>query len=213
MDWIAATLVTAVVTFVVTNIDDILILTIFFSELSPSFLVRHIVAGQYLGFSAIVTISLLGFLAGLVIPREWIGLLGFLPIYIGIRKLVHRSETVEPVQVSELEQKTSRPPILSGILSRQTLGVATVTIANGGDNIGIYTPLFANSDLLRLMVILSVFYILIGMWCYLGFHLANRRTVAQLFSRYGHVFVPFVLICLGVLILLESESYMLIGWD
>ncbi len=40
--------------------------------------------------------------------------------------------------------------ILASVLNPQTYKVAAVTVANGGDNIGIYVPLFASSDLTSL---------------------------------------------------------------
>jgi cadmium resistance protein CadD (predicted permease) len=51
---------------------------------------------------------------------------------------------------------------LASFLSPQTYKVAAITFANGGDNIGIYVPLFASSDFTGLIVILSVSFVLIG---------------------------------------------------
>lgn len=80
------TLVTPVITFAATNIDDTFILMVFFSNVDAEFQCRHITAGQYLGFFALVLVSLVGFLSSFIIPQEWIGLLGLAPIYLGIRK-------------------------------------------------------------------------------------------------------------------------------
>lgn len=212
MEWIAVTLFTAIVTFIATNVDDILILTVFYSQVNRTFRNRHIVAGQYLGFSALVAISLIGFLGGLIIPGEWIGLLGVLPIVIGIRKFLQRNGSVEPVQVERLEGQAVKSSFLSSVLSRQTFSVAAVTFANGGDNIGIYTPLFANSNPSRLLIMLSMFFVSVGVWCALGYRLAKQPTVALGFARYGHIVVPLVLICLGIYILIESKAYTLLGF-
>ena len=133
----------AIVAFIATNIDDIIILLIFFSQVNVNFRPRHILLGQYLGFAAIIIASLPGFFGGLVVQREWIGLLGLLPIVIGIQQLVSRKEeniTVQTVS-SDFSQSTPTNPVLAFILSvlhPQTYKVAAVTIANGGDNISIY---------------------------------------------------------------------------
>ena len=128
------TLITSIITFAATNIDDIFVLMLFYSQTNKTFRAWHVVAGQYLGFTALVLISLLGFLGGLLIAREWIGLLGFLPIIIGVRHWLHRNDLPE----DDLDgQKVSKAGVLSAIF-----GVSGVTFANGGDNIGIYTPLF-----------------------------------------------------------------------
>ncbi|MBC7998071.1 MAG: cadmium resistance transporter [Leptolyngbya sp.] len=89
-------------------------------------------------------------------------------------------------------------------LPLQTYQVAAVTIANGGDNISIYVPLFANSNLAAMGVILSVFLIMIAVWCGIAYYLTRHAVIASYFTAYEHRLVPFVLIGLGVLILLNS---------
>lgn len=52
--------------FVATNIDDIVVLMVFFS--SASLDARNIVTGQYLGIGSLTAISALGSLFALVVP-------------------------------------------------------------------------------------------------------------------------------------------------
>ncbi|NJS10662.1 MAG: hypothetical protein HC789_09890 [Microcoleus sp. CSU_2_2] len=78
-----------------------------------------------------------------------------------------------------------------------------VTIANGGDNIGIYLPLFASSDLPSLAVILAVFFLSIALWCYVAYLLTRQRAIANILTRYSQALVPFVLIGLGIFILIK----------
>ena len=42
------------IAFIATNIDDIIVLLLFFSQINANFRRRHIVIGQYLGFTTIV---------------------------------------------------------------------------------------------------------------------------------------------------------------
>lgn len=192
----------ATVTFAATNIDDIFVLMLFYSQTNEKFHRLHIVTGQFLGFTALVLISLLGFAGGLLVPREWIGLLGFLPIIIGVRHWLHRNDLPE----EDIDgQRVSKAGVVSAVL-----GVAGVTFANGGDNIGIYTPVFASSDLGELLTTLAVFYVLLGVWCLVGYYLTRHKLVAKVLTKYGHYIVPFVLVALGVFILIESETYRLI---
>ena len=86
-----------------------------------------------------------------------------------------------------------------------------IVSANGGDNIGIYTPLFASSSLARLLVMLGVFYMLLGVWCYIGHVITRHPLVAHVLARYSHIIVPFVLIGLGIYILIESGTLKLLG--
>ncbi|MBD2567103.1 cadmium resistance transporter [Anabaena lutea] len=206
-----------IIAFAATNIDDIVILLLFFSQLDSNFRRRHIVIGQYLGFTAIILASLPGFFGGLVIQREIIGLLGLLPIAIGLKQLLNReSETTEVQTVTTDFKQSSHPnPVLSFLLSilhPQTYKVAAVTIANGGDNISIYIPLFAGHDFASLGVILGVFLAMVGVWCYIAYLLTRQATIANILSRYGQAIVPFVLIGLGLFIMYERGTFNLIPW-
>jgi len=169
MNGFTQALVTGLTAFVATNVDDIVILMLFFAQVNATFRPRHIVAGQYLGFLILIAASLPGFFGGLIIPRAWIGLLGFVPIAIGISQLLNRdSESVQAVS-SQVPSAGTWLPLLSSLLGSQTYQVAAVTIANGGDNIGIYLPLFASSSLPNLTVVLSVFFAMLGVWCALAY--------------------------------------------
>jgi cadmium resistance transport/sequestration family protein len=202
-----------ILTFAATNVDDLFILILFFSQTDAAFLRRHIVVGQYLGFTALVAISLTGFLGSYIFSIAWIGLLGLLPIAMGVKKLLYRWESPYPVELAKARNESSKLFILSGLFSRQTLGVAAVTFANGGDNLGIYTPLFATSSFFHLVIFLFIFFALAGGWCYAGFLLSRHPITADIFSRYERFLVPFVLVGLGVYIMMESGAATLMaGW-
>jgi cadmium resistance transport/sequestration family protein len=214
MGWIVQAITTGTVAFAATNIDDIIILMLFFAQVNATFRPYHIVAGQYLGFLVLILASLPGFVGGLLIPKAWIGLLGILPIIIGVSQLLNRDKPDTDVQTLSHQPVNStleRSPLskLATLLTPQTYSVAAVTLANGGDNIGIYVPLFASCDLPMLLLILAVFFGLIGVWCYVAYRLAQFPAIAHILTRYGHAIVPFVLIALGMFILLESKTYQL----
>lgn len=213
MSWLARAIIAGITSFTATNIDDIVVLMFFFSQVNATFRIRHIIVGQYLGFTALIIASLPGFFGGLIVPRAWIGLLGLVPIIIGISRLFNREKAEQEVQaVSEQlnQANTSSNSTIATLLSPQTFNVAAVTFANGGDNIGIYVPLFASSNLASLGVILSVFFLLIGVWCYISYLLTRQQNIASFLTRYGHVFVPFILIGLGIYILIESGTFQLL---
>ena len=194
---------TGMTAFTATNLDDILILLLFFSQVNAVFRRRHIVFGQYLGFTALVLASLPGFFGRLIFPPDWIGMLGLLPIAIGLSRLLN-PDTDDSEAEAELEQ--SEKSFFSSFLSPQTYSVAAVTVANGGDNIGIYVPLFASNTLESLAVILAVFFAMVGVWCYAAYRLIQMRAIADTLTRYGNQLVPFVLIGLGIAILVKSGT-------
>ncbi|MEG4941446.1 cadmium resistance transporter [Microcoleus sp. F4-D5] len=213
MNWIAAAIIAGMTSFAATNIDDMVISMLFFAQVNDSFRPRHIFVGKYLGFAALIAASLPGFFGGLIVPKAWIGLLGLVPIAIGISHSVKRENEENDVQAvsGELNRESNSPVSkLANLFNPQTLNVAAVTVANGGDNIGIYLPLFASSDLPRLVVILAVFSVMVGVWSYAAYRLTRQRAIAPILTRYTKAVVPFVLIGLGIFILIESGSYRLL---
>jgi cadmium resistance transport/sequestration family protein len=206
MDGLISTIMTAITAFAATNLDDIVILMVFFSQVNATFRSRHIVTGQYLGFIVLILASIPGFLGGLILPEAWIGLLGLLPIAIGVKQLInlHQDEEITQTVSGELS------PSKTGLISSQTYHIAAVTVANGGDNIGIYVPLFSGQGLVNLLVTLAVFFALIGVWCYVAYRLIRYPAIARIFTRYGHQLVPFILVGLGLSILIKSGAYRLL---
>lgn len=207
MNWFFTVLLVSISSFVATNIDDIIILILFFSQVNEKFRPRHIIIGQYLGFTVLICASLPGLVGGLIIPRSWIGLLGLLPIFMGIKQLLSRAEDEEPRVQTISPKAKSIVPSLARFLNSQTYNVAAVTIANGGDNIGIYIPLFGSGNLLSFCLTIAVFYFLVSVWCLIAYLFTRQLNIAKSIARYGHIFFPFVLIGLGIFILIESKAY------
>ncbi|MEH2042528.1 cadmium resistance transporter [Nostoc sp.] len=216
MTWLISTLFIGISAAFATTFDDNLYLTAFFGKVNRSFRPKHIVIGEFLGFTALVFASLPGFFGGLIIPTTWIGLLGLLPVAIGISNLISREEEGETVQAvsvdltSPAKSVRQKKSLLATIRDPQTYRVSAVTIANGGNNIGIYIPLFASSNLPSLGVILCVCYFTVGVWCLLSYNLTRNPLMTPVLTRYGRKIFPFVLIYLGLSILIKSETYRLL---
>ncbi|MBN3876668.1 MULTISPECIES: cadmium resistance transporter [unclassified Nostoc] len=204
MSELVTEITTGAIAFIATNIDDIVILLLFFSQINANFRPRHIVAGQFLGFTVLLMLSLPGLFGGLVLSKNWIGLLGLLPISIGISSLVNREEDSSKEVLAATEQ--AQTSTITSFFSPQAYSVAAVTIANGSDNISVYVPLFASCNLESFLVILGLFFLLLGVWCYVAYKLINNRVIADVLTDYVNYLVPFVLIGLGVFIVLKSEA-------
>lgn len=207
MSLLATAIITGVTAFSATNIDDFVILLLLFAQVNATFNRRQIIIGQYVGFSALILASLPGFFGGSLLPRNYIGLLGLIPITIGLSGLLNQQEDTS-MEV-EAETELNRDAITS-FLSPQIYSVAAITIANGGDNIGVYVPLFASRDFVTLVVIIGIFLLLVGVWCYAAYKLTNQMAIASVLTRYGNTLVPFILIGLGAFIILESNALSLI---
>jgi cadmium resistance transport/sequestration family protein len=208
MSELITTLLVGISAFVATNIDDIVILLLLFSQLSSSFRCRHIVAGQYLGFTVLIIASLPGLFGGLIIPPNWIGLLGLIPMTMGISSLMNREEN----ETLELEIVTTeyQDANTTSLFNAQTYNVAAITIANGSDNISVYIPLFASSNTANFIIIIGVFFILVAIWCYLAYKFTYQTKIANILSQYSNYILPFVLIILGGLIILKTAALSLI---
>lgn len=190
-------IITSIIAFVSTNIDDIFVLMLFFGN--KNYKPKHVVIGQYLGVGALIAISFVGSFIGLVIDKQYIGLLGILPIFLGIKSLiVHYKKK----KISSKENKENIVPEHTGSI----FYVAGVTMANGGDNIGIYIPLFVTLTLSGKLVMITVFFIMIAIWCCAGWYLSKHPAIARIIDKYGHIFTPLVLILLGAYILYQSGS-------
>jgi len=219
MDWLIATIKIGLATAVATTFDDNIYLTAFFSEVNRTFRPKHIVVGELLGFTVLLVVSLLGFLLGLVIPESWIGLLGILPILIGLNNLfnifINKDDSEEDKSAnlkinSKFRGFDSRQRSLWDVIrDPQTYRVSSVTISNGGNNLGIYVPLFASSSIQNLSVIIPVCYLTVCCWLFMSYNLTRLPGIAFVLSRYAGKIFPFVLMWLGYRILADSESYRL----
>lgn len=197
---------TGVAAFSATNIDDIVLLTLFFSQVNTTFRHWHIIAGQYLGFSVLIIASLPGFFGGYFLPQPWVGLCGLLPISIGIKCFFDQDDDSQESEIEKIQQQS----LLTKFINIQTYSVAAITVANGSDNISIYVPLFASSTWESLLIILGVFFTLVGLLCYIAYILTHQQAIADVLTRYGNNFMPFVLIGLGAFIIFKSGTLTLL---
>jgi cadmium resistance protein CadD (predicted permease) len=199
MSSLASDLGIGIVVFASTNVDDIFLLAAFFSD--PRLRHRSIVIGQYLGIGALVLVSALAALLALALPDGWVALLGIVPLFLGLTKLrAVRRHSVGAEGHSNEHRIQDQEHNAERRLHSQILAVASVTIANGGDNIGVYVPLFATARE-AIPTYTLTFAVMTGIWCALGYLLVDNRVLGGAIRAYGNVILPIVLIALGIYIL------------
>ena len=187
--------------FAITNIDDFLLLLLFFGNRNYS--KSEIILGLYVGISLLIIISGILSLVSLIVPPAWIGLMGFLPILIGLRQLLKlRSNRYNNHIIEKVIQK-SKNKIFAPYQSK-IFTVSIVTFSNGGDNIGVYVPLFAISTFGEILILSAIFLSTTLAWCFFTYYIANHTYAGDKIRRYGHIILPFALIGLGVWILSKS---------
>ncbi len=202
------TILSALGSFIVTNIDDIFVLMLLFSQASSQakasngrtvkgnrIYPKDIVIGQYLGFALLVLISLLATFGVTLIPDQWVGLLGLIPIYLGVKLFIKCEDEDEGAILSSLNK-----------FNKFYLSVAFITFANGGDNIGIYVPFFSTLNNNQLVITVVTFFIMVAVWCLIGYRLARVRYVSETLEKYGRWVIPIVFIGLGFYIMAENGS-------
>lgn len=196
MDWLTLIILSATA-FAATNIDDAFVLLLFFSD--RRYRARHVFVGQAVGVGLLVALSLVGALAALALPARAVGLLGLLPIAIGAKQLIERRRGRDDGSAAAVA-----PPRASGW--RQAAAVAGITLANGGDNVGVYVPLFAARPTGEMALLLAVFAVMLTAWMAVGYLLARRSVLAGRLQRISGAVMPWVLMALGVVILIQASA-------
>jgi cadmium resistance protein CadD (predicted permease) len=186
----------AVTLYIATNLDDAFLLIALFSD--PSLRPAHIVAGQYAGMFLLYAASVVASLVGLLVPQVYLGLLGLIPMLIGVAGL---RDAAGPARESDDVQRTGRGGIAS---------VAAITVASGGDNIAVYTPVFAVQTMTAKLLIGGVFAIMIALWVAGARWLTRHPALGAPLRKYGRVMLPFVFIAIGIWVFIEAKSYELL---
>lgn len=190
----------AVGLFAVTNLDDLVVLALFFGRgAGQPGAARRVVIGQYLAFTAVLAICIAIGYGAHFLPKQAIPYLGLLPITLGLWdawklwKSRQRGDDSEPTETTQA--------------SPTTFKVAATTFGNGGDNVSVYVPVFANLSAGATTVYSVVFLVLVGVWCVIGRFFATRLVIAKALDRWGHILLPVVLIAIGLIILIQGGAF------
>lgn len=186
--------------FVATNIDDIIVLSLFYARgAGQRGTTRKSLLGQYLGFGGILLAAVVISLgARSFLPEDALPYFGLIPLALGLyaawRAWRNRGDDDDD------EAKVADKQV--GVLT-----VAAVTFANGGDNIGVYVPVFATASTTAIIAYCLVFLALVGLLVLAAKYVATRRPIAEILERWEHILFPLVLIGLGIVILLEGGAF------
>jgi cadmium resistance protein CadD (predicted permease) len=191
VEHLIVTVSTATVVFASTNIDDLVVLTFLFLASRTAGKPRQwqVVAGQVAGIAVLVASAAVAALGLFIVPTRWVGLLGLVPLAIGLWKLIGAMR---------------RAPDRGTSVAAGLTGVISVAIVNGGDNVAVYAPLFRGLQTGEVLVTMAVFAGMIGVWlaaaAWLGYHLGAIAAI----RRFSHWLTPVVFIAIGAIILVRS---------
>ena len=185
--------------FAATNIDDIIVLSLFFARgAGQRGTTARILAGQYLGFAGILVAAILVTTgAGAFLPPAAIPYFGLIPLGLG---LWAAWEAWRGDGDDDDEAKVAGKKVGVGT-------VAGVTFANGGDNIGVYTPVFLSVEPLAVVAYCVIFLALVAVLVALARFVSTRPAIAEVLERFEHILFPIVLIGLGIVILVSGGAF------
>lgn len=200
----------AVAAYAATNIDNLFVLLAFLAETSGQR--RRVIAGQFAGSLTLIAGSML--LAALLtrLPTGYVGLLGILPIGVGLGKAWTRfrpgnTGNTDQKQAAQATARTGSPvtPATAGAGSSWWT-VACVAVANGSDNLAIYVPLYASHSHGEGMLISVVFVAMVGLWCAAAVWLVEHPLLGAPIRRYGTALLPLVLLIIGVSVIVQNDT-------
>ena len=184
--------------FAATNIDDIIVLSLFFARgAGQAGTTLRILAGQYLGFAGILAATILVTLgADAFLPTEAIPYFGLIPLALGLWAAW---------QAWRGDDDDDDGKVTGTKVSAWT--VAGVTFANGGDNIGVYVPVFLSVEPIAVVAYGLVFLALVAVLVALAKFVATRPPIAEVLERWEYILFPIVLIGLGIVILVSGGAF------
>ena len=191
--------VTSIILYSGTAVDLLIILMLFFAKRKSRKDIINIYLGQFLGSVSLIFLSLLfAFVLNYIPSKEILGLLGLIPIFLGLKVLFLGDSDGEAIAKDGLRKDNKNLIFL----------VAMITFAScGADNIGVFVPYFITLNLANLIVTLLTFLVMIYLLVFSAQKLAQVPSVGETLEKYSRWFIAVVYLGLGMYILIENNSF------
>lgn len=192
-------IVTSIILYSGTAVDLLIILMLFFAKRKSRKDIINIYLGQFLGSVSLIFLSLLfAFVLNYIPSKEILGLLGLIPIFLGLKVLFLGDSDGEAIAKDGLRKDNKNLIFL----------VAMITFAScGADNIGVFVPYFTTLNLVNLIVTLLTFLVMIYLLVFSAQKLAQVPSVGETLEKYSRWFIAVVYLGLGMYILIENNSF------
>ena len=192
-------IVTSIILYSGTAVDLLIILMLFFAKRKSRKDIINIYLGQFLGSVSLILLSLLfAFVLNYIPSKEILGLLGLIPIFLGLKVLLLGDSDGEAIAKEGLRKDNKNLIFL----------VAMITFAScGADNIGVFVPYFITLNLANLIVTLLTFLVMIYLLVFSAQKLAQVPSVGETLEKYSRWFIAVVYLGLGMYILIENNSF------
>ena len=192
-------IVTSIILYSGTAVDLLIILMLFFAKRKSRKDIINIYLGQFLGSVSLILLSLLfAFVLHYIPSKGILGLLGLIPIFLGLKVLFLGDSDGEAIAKEGLRKDNKNLIFL----------VAMITFVScGADNIGIFVPYFITLNLADLIVALLTFLVMIYLLVFSAQKLAQLPSVGETLEKYSRWFIAVVYLGLGIYILIENNSF------
>ncbi|MBS6654750.1 MAG: CadD family cadmium resistance transporter [Streptococcus sp.] len=192
-------IVTSIILYSGTAVDLLIILMLFFAKRKSRKDIINIYLGQFLGSVSLIFLSLLfAFVLNYIPSKEILGLLGLIPIFLGLKVLFLGDSDGEAIAKDGLRKDNKNLIFL----------VAMITFAScGADNIGVFVPYFITLNLANLIVTLLTFLVMIYLLVFSAQKLAQVPSVGETLEKYSRWFIAVVYLGLGMYILIENNIF------
>ena len=192
-------IVTSIIPYSGTAVDLLIILMLFFAKRKSRKDIINIYLGQFLGSVSLILLSLLfAFVLNYIPSKEILGLLGLIPIFLGLKVLLLGDSDGEAIAKDGLQKDNKNLIFL----------VAMITFAScGADNIGVFVPYFTTLNLANLIVTLLTFLVMIYLLVFSAQKLAQVPSVGEILEKYSRWFIAVVYLGLGMYILIENNVF------
>ena len=192
-------IVTSIILYSGTAVDLLIILMLFFAKRKSRKDIINIYLGQFLGSVSLIFLSLLfAFVLNYIPSKEILGLLGLIPIFLGLKVLLLGDSDGEAIAKDSLRKDDKNLIFL----------VAMITFAScGADNIGVFVPYFTTLNLANMIVTLLTFLVMIYLLVFSAQKLAQVPSVGETLEKYSRWFIAVVYLGLGMYILIENNSF------
>jgi cadmium resistance protein CadD (predicted permease) len=186
----------AAAAYVATNLDNFILLVALLARYRKQMV--NVVAGFFACTLILVLVGLGIGKAANIVPVQYLGLLGLVPISIGVIELIQlrRGNTAATEAKGELADGAQK-------VFTTTLGTQ---LGNGTDTVVVFGILFIDSmpaaDILTVITFAAMAFIFVCV----GIYAIRHPALCKWIDRYAHRAMPFILIIVGVYVIANTAT-------
>lgn len=183
----------AAASFLASSLDNFILLVGMLAH--PGLSRRGVAAGYVLAVAAVaITAFVVGASASLV-PPAWLGYLGLVPLSLGLW------HAIRPLIGSGRQNEPDPAAVVGGFIS--AIGV---TLASSADSLMVYMALFADTSAGLDLPALATIVVCAVLWVAAAELAVGHRAIGELARRSAPYLVPLLMILLGLYILLDTST-------